>query len=180
MVPRLPGREVDALLDQRAEERPVREPRQAVVMRAVLDLVHLPADAVRDPAQDRYEREEEQQQRRLEDPGDREERGVRGLLDRRVVLVEDDDAGAVRDGDGRERPKHLQRLVPVRERCHVAADRAGPCLPNVAGASPASADEAMVGAVRDGAVGCQERRADEALVEYVCLEQPVERRPAQR
>ena len=51
------------LCGQRAEERPVRQPRELVVVRPVLDLVHLAADALRDAAQDGHECEEEQQQR---------------------------------------------------------------------------------------------------------------------
>ena len=128
--------------------------------------------------EDRHEREEEQQQRCLEDPRHREERGVGGPCDRRVVLVEDDDARPARDGDGRERPQHLQRLARVRDRRHVAADRAASRLADVGGAAAAGAGEPMVGAVCDCAAGRQQRRSDEALVEDVRLEEAVEYRSA--
>ena len=157
-------------VDLGAEERPVRQPRQLVVVGAPLDLVHLAPDPERDAAEDRHERDEEQDQHGLEDPGDRQEGRVRGARDRRVVLVDDDDAGAAANGD---RGVGAERLALLDGR-DVAADDPLPRLGGVLGRGDARPDQAMVGAVRDGAVGSDERREQDALVEDAVREEAVE------
>ena len=157
-------------VDLGAEERPVRQPGQLVVVGAPLDLVHLAPDPERDAPEDRHERDEEEDQHGLEDPGDRQEGRVRGARDRRVVLVDDDDAGAAANGDG---GVGAERLALLHGR-DVAADDPLPRLGGVLGRGDARPDQAVVGAVGDGAVGRDERREQDALVEDAVREEVVE------
>ena len=106
----------------------------------------------------------------LEDPGDRQEGRVRGARDRRVVLVDDDDAGAAAHRDGRVGAERLA-LLDGRD---VAADDPPPRLGGVLGRGDPRPDQAVVGAVGDGAVGRDERREQNALVEDAVREEVVE------
>ena len=80
----------------------------------MLDLLHLAANPQGDPAEDRRQGDEQEDEDAFEDPGDREERRIRGAGDRRVVLVDDDDAGAATDGHGCVRAQGFPLLLASR------------------------------------------------------------------
>jgi hypothetical protein len=113
------------LLNPVSVERPVRQPRELVVVGTAFDLLHLAPQPHRDAAQDRCERDEQQQQHRLEDADDRQERRGRRLGDRPVVLEDPDHALSARHCNRRVGAQYLP-LSPARPGSrHVASDGSG-------------------------------------------------------
>ncbi len=90
-----PPRGCEGLLDPVAEECPIGKRGQIVVEGEVLDLLDLAANAFRDPAKDRKEREIERDERNLENARDRKEGPLGSVGNGSVVLIEGHGSGFV-------------------------------------------------------------------------------------
>ena len=94
-------------LDPVVEEHAVRQAREAVVERLVLDLLHVRVDLAGRPTEDGEQRDEEHQQHPLEHERNRHERGRDGACDGCVVTLGHEHAcGAVPEPDRHELAQH--------------------------------------------------------------------------
>ena len=175
-APAASARTREDLLDSVGEEAPIRQAREAVVQREVLDLADVGTELACRATEHGEERREQCDEQNLQHRGDRNERRADRASDRRVVARRDEGARSARSEGDRYHLFEDRALVGAHPLGlddggdHLAVERLER-RPTLGGAF---SDERRIRRVRDDAVAPDQRRPLDVVDQNLLVEQPIE------